>query len=179
MTLHQGLAIIDAVEKPSMVAIPEALAVQELAFRQGQSAHKTSQGRIPPSPFAEAFDQLWEEFFELGKSVGGVPMPRPTAPFSISRRNYDWPVLVNPYTQDLACPDGSVDLNWGRQICIISLKCMEALIRTVCKRERDWDKVVCDILQAAQEALGLFPDLRRRYEVLKGHAREVLWERPP
>lgn len=158
----------------SMTGIPEPLAVQELAFRQGQYDHGSNRDRIPSSPFAHHFDRIWSESYKLGKIVGGAHAARLPVPMSSSHQNYAWPVLINPHTQDLENPNGIIDFGWTRKICEISLNCMDSLIRYVCKRPNEWRKIVCDVPLQVQKALTAFPDLHERYEILQRHAREAL-----
>lgn len=161
-----------------MVGVPEPLAVQELAFRQGQHDHGSSRDRVPANPFAQHFDLIWQESYKLGKVLGGASVT-PAVPASSSHLNYAWPVLINPYTQDLENPNGSVDLDWTRKICDIALNCMDALIRYVCRRPSEWRKIVCDIPTQVQQALVAFPDLSKRYEILQEAAREAIRGRLP
>ncbi|KAH8731416.1 hypothetical protein GQ44DRAFT_642516 [Phaeosphaeriaceae sp. PMI808] len=158
----------------SLAGVPEVLAVQEMAFRQGQHDHRVCRERVPSSPFAKHFDQVWVHFYNLGKACGGDPIPRsPTTPSS-QQANFPWPILINPYTQDLERPEGTVDAAWVRKICVIALSCMAALIGTVCKRRGDWRKTICDVPAQIQHALSGFPDLRSQYQTLQQDAREAI-----
>ncbi|KAF2034634.1 hypothetical protein EK21DRAFT_55803 [Setomelanomma holmii] len=158
----------------SLTGVPEILAVQEMAFRQGQHDHGGARDRLPSSPFAKQFNQVWAQYYVLGKEVGGKPVASSATALSSSHQNFPWPVLINPYTQDLEHPNGAVDLEWVRKVCSISLNCMETLIRTVCKRQGDWRKIVCDVPTQIKQALLGFDDLRRRYESLRRDAREAI-----
>ncbi|RMZ74033.1 hypothetical protein GMOD_00004858 [Pyrenophora seminiperda CCB06] len=163
----------DAFNAASMSGVPEYLAVSGLAFRQGQYDHGGSRNRVPPNPFAKHFDPLWEEYFKLGATYGGAPATLPSTA-SPSHENFAWPVLINTATQDLEHPNGSYDMNYAHDICIMGLTCMKKLIEDVCKRGKDWRKTVCDIPAPVQQALTKFPDLRAHYEHLKQEAREAL-----
>lgn len=154
----------------SLAGVPETLAVQGMAFRQGQCNSRSNFDDVPPNPFAKQFDQLWTAFYKLGKECGGEPAPVPVNP---SRQNFAWPVLINPYTQSLEHPNGSLDPVWTGRMIQIALNCMEELIRVTCRRNTGWDKTVADIPQPAQEALVAFPDLAKRYERLKRDAKEA------
>jgi hypothetical protein len=159
---------------PSLTGVPEVLAVQEMAFRQGQHDHGVSRDRLPSSPFAKQFDQVWTEFYILGKAYGNKPGASSTATTSSSHHNFPWPVLINPYSQDLEHPNGVIDTEWVRKICTMALNCMAALIRMVCRREGEWRKTICDVPAQIQHALMNFFDLRTRYEELKRDAREAI-----
>ncbi|KAH4341242.1 hypothetical protein HBH98_182210 [Parastagonospora nodorum] len=98
----------------SLTGIPPLLAVQELAYRQGQKDHGVSQVDVPASPFTKQFDQIWSEFYTLGKACGGKPISPSNIDSSSTQQNFPWPVLVNPYTQDLEHPNGSVDAEYAR-----------------------------------------------------------------
>lgn len=158
----------------SLVGISEGLTVQELAFRQGQRDHESTTNTVPPSPFRRQFDQLWVTFYELGRHHGGSPLPHPTPANAEAHLNYAWSVLINPYTQSLDAPNGILDLQWTRRVCEMSLECMDALIRVVCKRGSGWEKTVVDVPMPVTEALVQFPDLAEHYEALKNDAREAL-----
>jgi hypothetical protein len=159
----------------SLTGVPETLAVQEMAFRQGQHDNGSLRDRVPPNPFAQQYDQVWAQYYKLGKEVGGTPpVMSSTAATSAGHQNFPWPVLINPYTQNLERPNGAVDPQWVRKICEMALNCMEALVRMVCKRHGDWRKIVCDIPVPMQQALHQFPDLCRRYDSLKRAAHEAL-----
>jgi hypothetical protein len=159
----------------SLTGVPETLAVQEMAFRQGQHDNGSPRDRVPPNPFAQQYDQVWAQYYKLGKEVGGTPpVMSSTAATSSGHQNFPWPVLINPYTQTLERPNGAVDPQWVRKICEMALNCMEALVRMVCKRHGDWRKIVCDIPVPMQQALTQFPDLCRRYDNLKRAAHEAL-----
>jgi hypothetical protein len=157
-----------------MTAIPEYNAVQEIAFRQGQKDRSTSDihNKIPSSPFGQHLDHVWAQYYKLGMAFGGEPVRRSVAPST--QQNFTWPVLINPATQDLEHPNGSVDIEWARKICEIGLDCMQELIRLVCRRGHDWRKIVCDIPALTREAMRVFPDLCEHYELLKQDAREAL-----
>ncbi|KAF1838324.1 hypothetical protein BDW02DRAFT_14882 [Decorospora gaudefroyi] len=164
---------VDAFHTTSMSGVPEYLAVQELAFRRGQDDHGGSRNGIPSSPFAKHFDHVWAEHYKLGSVFGGVPAVRPTATSS-SRENFAWSVLINPATQDLDDPNGSIDMEWARNICIMALNSMKELICVVCKRPADWRKYVCDIPSPVQQVIVVFPDLSAHYEALKQDAQQAL-----
>lgn len=154
----------------SLHGVPESVSVQETAFRQGQRdsasfAHKTS-----TSPFVRQFDQLWAAFYKLGRECGDQRAPTPVAATS---QNFAWPVLINPYTQSLKQPNGSMDPAWSRKVIQAALNCMQELIRITCRRNNGWEKTVADIPLPAQEALQAFPDLAEQYEQLKRDAREA------
>ncbi|KAH7077242.1 hypothetical protein FB567DRAFT_596421 [Paraphoma chrysanthemicola] len=160
---------------PSLTGIPEILAVQEMAFRQGQHDSGVTRDRVPSSPFAKHFDQVWIQFYVFGKEYGGKPIASLAASQGqSSHQNFPWPVLINPYTQDLEHPNGAIDAEWVRKVCTIALNCMQALIRTVCTRQGDWRKVVCDVPTQIKQALMGFDDLRKRYESLKQDAHEAV-----
>lgn len=154
----------------SLTGVPESVAVQEMAFREGQRKGSSSFDNIPANPFAKQFDQLWAAFYKLGTECGGQPASAPANP---SRQNFAWPILINPYTQSLEQPNGSLDPGWTRKMIQVALNCMEELIRITCRRNAGWDKTVADIPLPAQEALLAFPDLAQRYELLKRHAKEA------
>jgi hypothetical protein len=158
----------------SLAGVPETLAVQEMAFRQGQRDTGSSLARLPPSPFTKHYDQVWAQYYKLGKAVGGTPVKSTVAASTASHQNFPWPVLINPYTQDLERPTGVVDSQWAHKICEIALNCMEELVRVVCKRQGDWRKTICDVPGQVQQALAGFPDLRIRYEHLKRDAAEAV-----
>jgi hypothetical protein len=158
----------------SLTGVPEVLAVEEMAFRQGQHDHGVSRDRVPSSPFAKQFDQVWAEFYVLGKACGGTPGASSTVTTSSSHQNFPWPILINPYTQDLERPNGAVDAEWVRKVCTMALNCMAALIHVVCRREGEWRKTICDVPAQIQHALMSFSDLRIRYEELKRDAREAI-----
>ncbi|KAF1845798.1 uncharacterized protein K460DRAFT_115347 [Cucurbitaria berberidis CBS 394.84] len=171
-------------KESSLTAIPEALTVQELAFRHGQQAHHVTADRIPSNPFAKEFEEAWTTYYNLGKTQGGKPVDTPAASSASaalsasappSYFNYEWPVLINPYTQNLKSPDGLVDLVWSRNICEKALNGMEAMIRVTCERVDDSEKLVIDIPLPCQQALATFPDLLDRYERLK-RDRDVAFE---
>ncbi len=157
----------------SMTGVPEPLAVQELAFRQGQHDSASTRDRIPSSPFAQHFNGMWEKSYRLGKTVGSTPFEYPPV-MEPSHHNYEWPVLINPYTQSFEYPNGFVDPNWVRKMCEIGLNCMEVLIRNVCDRKPEWQKIICDVPIPVQDAILGFPDLNERYETLKHDAQEAL-----
>jgi hypothetical protein len=165
---------VDASKVTSMSGIPEYLAVQEMAFRQGQHDRGGCRDQIPASPFARHFDHVWAEYYKLGGVYGGEPAIRPTAHPAASHDNFAWAVLINPATQDLEHPNGTLDMNWTYKMCVMALDGMKELIRVVCGHPNDWRKYVCDIPTPAQHAIIAFPDLCEYYEVLKRDAHEVL-----
>ncbi|KAF9692428.1 hypothetical protein EKO04_009606 [Ascochyta lentis] len=154
----------------SLIGVPESLAVQEMAFRQGQRNSHSAFDGVPANPFAKQFDQLWSAFYKLGKECGARPVSPPVNP---SGQNFSWPVLINPHTQSLEHPNGSLDPAWTGKMIHVALNCMEELIHITCRRNVGWDKVVVDIPSPAQEALMAFPDLAQRYERLKRDAKEA------
>jgi hypothetical protein len=158
---------------PSLTGVPQVLAVQELAFRAGQRDYGVFRERLPSSPFAAQFDEVWMEFYVLGRACGGTPKASST-PDAPSHQNFPWPVLINPYTQDLEHPNGAVDSEWVRKVCNIALDCMRALIGTVCRRQGDWRKITCDVPAQIKQALLSFEDLHVRYEKLKRDAQEAV-----
>lgn len=164
----------DAFHGPSLNGIPEYLAVQEMAFRQGQHNQNGSRNRIPPSPFAQHLDSVWEEYYKLGAASGTAPAALPTTASSQSHENFAWAVLINPATQDLEHPNGSFDMEWAYKICVMSLNCMKELIRVVCRRINDWRKIVCDIPAPVKQAILAFPDLCAYYETLQRDAHEAM-----
>jgi hypothetical protein len=170
---------VDAPLTPSMNGIPEYLAVQEMAFRQGQHDYNGSRNRIPPSPFSKPFDHVWAEYYKLGAAYGKAPAASPAAASSPSHENFAWTVLINSATQDLERPNGSFDMEWARKICIMSLNCMRELICVVCRRLNDWRKIVCDIPLPVKHAIVSFPDLCEYYETLQRDAHEALSGRVP
>jgi hypothetical protein len=155
-----------------MTGVPQVLAVQEMAFRQGQRDHGATRERVPPSPFDQLFDNVWAEYHALGRATGGTPMESFT-PGAPAHQNFPWPVLINPYTQDLEHPNGSVDSVWVRDVCTKALNCMAALIGTVCRRQGDWQRTMCDVPSQIKDALLRFDDLRARYEKLERDAHEA------
>ncbi|KAH7402007.1 hypothetical protein DE146DRAFT_754614 [Phaeosphaeria sp. MPI-PUGE-AT-0046c] len=159
----------------SLTGIPQILAVQEMAFQQGQHDHGVSRERIPSSPFAMHFNQVWVEFYALGKESGGTRKGSSSSTeASPSHNNFPWPVLINPYTQDLEHPNGTVDSQWVRKMCKMALNCMEALVHSVCKRQGDWRRTTCDVPVQIRDALMSFDDLRDRYDQLKRDALEAV-----
>ena len=154
----------------SLTGVPESVSVQEMAFREGQRDNSSPSEDSPASPFAKQFDQLWAAFYKLGKEFGGQRAPTPA---NSSLQNFAWPVLVNPYTQSLKHPNGSLDPAWSRKMIQAALNCMQELIRVTCRRNTGWDKTVADIPLPAQEALAAFPDLAQQYEQLKRDAKEA------
>lgn len=150
--------------------MPEDVAVQEMAFRQGQRDSARTFDEVPANPFAQQFDQLWASFYKLGKECGGQRAP---TPFNPSQQNFAWTVLINPYTQSLKNPNGSLDPAWTRKMIMVALDCMHELIRITCRRNNGWEKIVADIPLPAQEALAAFPDLAHEYEQLKRDALEA------
>ena len=167
------LSPTDEFNTASMSGVPEHLAVSGLAFRQGQYDCGSFRNRVPPNPFASHFDNLWAEYYKLGAAYGGAPAALPSTA-SPSHENFSWSVLINTATQDLEHPNGSIDMDYARNICIIGLNCMKELIGVVCKRNNDWRKIVCDIPTPVQQAILNFPDLCAQYENLKQQAREAL-----
>ncbi|CAN9401344.1 unnamed protein product [Alternaria alternata] len=157
---------------PSMTDVPEYLAVQEMAFRQGQHASDDSRNWVPPSPFAKHFDHVWAQYFKMGAAYGGLPAV-PLITSSYSRGNFPWSVLINPATQDLEHPNGSFDMEWARKMCLMSLNCMKELIHVVRERHNDWRKIVCDIPLPVQQAILAFPDLCEYYAALQHEARQA------
>jgi hypothetical protein len=168
------VAPADTFNATSMSAVPEHLAVQELAFRQGQHDRGGSRNRIPPSPFAKHLDHVWAEHYKLGAMSGRETAIRPTASPAASHDNFAWAVFINPATQDLEHPNGTIDMEWTYKMCTAALNCMRELIRVVCGRPNDWRKYVCDIPGPAQQAIIAFPDLCEYYQVLKRDAHEAL-----
>ncbi|KAI4644009.1 uncharacterized protein J4E78_009791 [Alternaria triticimaculans] len=156
----------------TMTDIPEYLAVQEMAFRQGQYDSGNSRSRVPASPFASLFDQVWERFFQMGAAYGGTPATSPVEP-SPTHENFVWSVLINPATQDLAHLNGSVDMGWAHKMCSMSLNCMEELIRVVRNRPKDWEKIVCDIPFPVKQTIVAFPDLCEYYDALQQEANDA------
>ncbi|KAL6709703.1 hypothetical protein ACN47E_001131 [Coniothyrium glycines] len=161
---------IDAQRPSTLTGIPEILAVQELGFRRGQQDFSATSDDIPASPFAREFDFAWADSYRAGRSVGGTPAGRRDLQ---APHNYTWSVLINPYTQNIEHPGGTFDPAWSRWICEKSLDCMQARIQVVCRREKEWDKIVCEIPVAAHGALQIFPDLRARYGKLRADAKEA------
>lgn len=157
-------------QAPSLVGIPEALAVQEMAFRQGQLESSSPVDKVPVNPFTRQFDHLWAAFYKLGKECDSERAPTPV---NLSQQNFAWPVLINPHTQSLKNPNGAPDAAWSRKMIQVALSCMEELIRVTCRRNTGWDKTVADIPLPAKEALPAFPDLAQRYKQLKHDADEA------
>jgi hypothetical protein len=157
-----------------MYAIPEGVSVQEFAFRRGQQDRGNTRDRIPPNPYHTCFDAMWETYYKKGKLSRGDAIVLPADPPSPSRANYDWPPLVNPYTQTPEHPHGIYDENFSRGVCIGALEAMEALINTVCKRGKTWQSTVCDVPRPIAIALLNYPDLLDRYEDLKSAAQEAI-----
>jgi hypothetical protein len=158
----------------SLTGVPEMCTVQEMAFRRGQHDHSVTRDRSPSSPFAKQYDQVWAEFYLLGKTCGGTPGASSTATAPSSHHNFPWTVLINPYTQDLERPNGAIDPEWVWKICDMALNCMQALVETVCRRQGEWRKTICDVPVQVQHAMMTFPDLRMRYDQLKQDAREAI-----
>jgi hypothetical protein len=106
----------------SLTGISQILAVQEMAFRQGQHDAGVSRERIPTSPFAMHFNQVWAEFYALGKECGGMPKSSSLSltNAAATHNNFYWPVLINPYTQDLEHPNGAVDTTWVSTVFSLS-----------------------------------------------------------
>ncbi|KAJ8107819.1 hypothetical protein OPT61_g8599 [Boeremia exigua] len=154
----------------SLFGVPESVAVQEMAFRQGQRDNGSPCEGAMANPFARQFDQLWTAFYKMGKECGGQRAPTPV---NLSQQNFTWSVLVNPYTQSLQNPNGSLDPAWSRKMIQAALNCMEELVRITCRRNNGWEKTVADIPLPAQEALVAFPDLADQYEQLKRDAKEA------
>lgn len=154
----------------SLAGVPESVAVQETAFRQGQRERGSAFDQVPANPFAQQFNQLWAAFYKLGKECGEQRAPTPLNP---SQQNFAWPVLINPYTQSLKNPNGSLDPAWTRKMITVALDCMHELIRITCRRNNGWEKTVADIPLPAQEALAAFPDLAEEYEQLKRDSKEA------
>ncbi|KAJ4380333.1 hypothetical protein N0V86_004644 [Didymella sp. IMI 355093] len=154
----------------SLPGVPESVAVQEMAFRQGQRDSASAFAEVPANPFAQQFDQLWTAFYKLGKEYGDRRAPTPVNP---SQQNFAWTVLINPYTQSLKNPNGSLDPAWTRKMITVALDCMHELVRNTCRRNNGWEKIVADIPLPAQEALVAFPDLAEEYEQLKQDAKEA------
>ncbi|KAF1929871.1 uncharacterized protein M421DRAFT_4301 [Didymella exigua CBS 183.55] len=159
-----------APQPSSLAGVPESVAVQEMALRQGQRDTASAFNEVPTNPFAQQFDQLWASFYKLGKDCGGQRAPTPDNP---SQQNFAWTVLINPYTQSLKNPNGSLDPAWTRRMIVVALDCMHELIRITCRRNNGWDKIVADIPLPAREALVAFPDLAAEYEQLKRDANEA------
>lgn len=165
--------LVNAAGMPSMNGIPQYVAMQEMAFRQGQLDHEGPHD-VPPNPFPKQFYHVWVEYYKLGLAYGKAPAASPTATSPTFRENYAWPVLTNPATQDFEHPNGTFDAKWSRQICIMSLNGMKELIRLVCRRPTDWRKIVCDIPRPIKHAIVAFPDLYEYYMVLQHDACEAL-----
>ncbi|RAR05835.1 hypothetical protein DDE82_003746 [Stemphylium lycopersici] len=165
---------VDVLQTASMSGVPEYLAVQEMAFRQGQHDCNGSRNRVPPSPFGKHFDHVWAQYYKLGAVYGGGPTAMPPAASSPSHENFAWPVLINSATQDLEHPNGSFDIEWTRKVCTMALNCMKELIRVVCRRLNDWRKIVCDIPAPVKHAIVAFPELCEYYEILRRDAHEAL-----
>lgn len=155
---------------PTLAGVPEAVSVQEMAFRQGQRDSGTRANDISASPFARQYDELWATFYKMGKEYSDQRAPTPV---DASLQNFAWPVLINPYTQSLKRPNGSLDPAWSRKMIQVALNCMRELIRVTCRRNNGWEKTVADIPLPAQEALGAFPDLAAQYEQLTRDAEEA------
>lgn len=164
---------------PYMTGIPEYLAVQEMAFRQGQHECNGSSDRIQSSPFSKQFDHVWEEYYKLGATYRKAPAVSPNTGSIPSHKNYAWSVLINPASQDLEHPNGTFDKEWARKICTMALDCMKELIRNVCKHPTDWRKIVCDIPLPIKHAIEAFPDLSAYYGALKRDAHEAMSGRVP
>lgn len=159
-----------AAQTSSLAGVPETVAVQETAFRQGQRDAASAFHEVPTNPFAQQYDQLWTSFYKLGKQCGEQRTP---TPFNPTQQNFAWTVLINPYTQSLQNPNGSPDLAWTRRMITVALDCMHELIRITCRHNNGWEKTVADIPLPAQEALVAFPDLAQEYEQLKRDANEA------
>ncbi|KAG9196295.1 hypothetical protein G6011_01416 [Alternaria panax] len=157
---------------PSMTNVPEYLAVQAMAFRQGQYDCSNSLNRIPPSPFAKHLDHIWAQYYKMGAAYRGAPVT-PLVASSPSHDNFAWSVLINPATQDLEHPNGSIDIEWARKMCLMSLDCMKELIHVVRERHNDWRKIVCDIPLPVQQTILAFPDLCEYYEALQHEAHQA------
>ncbi|KAF3005823.1 hypothetical protein E8E13_008193 [Curvularia kusanoi] len=154
----------------TLTGVPESVSVQEMALRQAQRDINSHSSEQPPNPFDKEYDQLWATFYQFGKEYGIQRRPTPAA---ASLHNFAWPVLINPYSQSLEHPNGTLDPSWSRKMIEIALNCMQELIRVTCRRKNGWEKTVADIPLPAQEALAAFPDLAERYTQLKRDAREA------
>ena len=158
----------------SLKGVPEVFTVEEMAFRQGQADHGVFRDKLPSNPYSQHFDKVWLKHYTLGREVGGTPVSASSFQRSTTLQNFPWPVLINPYTQDLARPEGTVDAEWVRKICEIALGCMATLVSSVCRRQGDWKKTVCDVPSPVKQAIMHFEDLQERYEDLQKDAKEAL-----
>ncbi|KAF2797780.1 hypothetical protein K505DRAFT_234699 [Melanomma pulvis-pyrius CBS 109.77] len=157
-----------------MYAVPEGLAVQEFAFRRGQQDRGNTRDRVPANPFHPAFNVAWVSSYHRGKRSTADAIELAADPPSPSRANYDWPPLVNVYTQTPEHPRGSYDEKYARSACETALDGMESLIKAVCQRGKQWDKAICDVPQPIAVALQNYPDLMDRYDYLKTAAKEAI-----
>jgi len=169
-SLNTSRAVLSPCQASSLAGVPESVAVQEMAFRQGQRDSASAFDEVPANPFAQQFNQLWAAYYKLGKECGGQRAPTPVNP---SQQNFAWTILINPYTQSLKNPNGSLDPAWTRKMITVALDCMHELVRITCRRNNGWEKTVADIPLPAQEALAAFPDLAQEYEQLKRDAQEA------
>ncbi|KAF2702954.1 hypothetical protein K504DRAFT_419489 [Pleomassaria siparia CBS 279.74] len=171
--LHPVLSTNNAMGQ-NMYAIPEKVGVQEFAFRRGQQDRGNTRDRIPPNQFHPGFDKVWDYYYIKGKQSHGPAILLPANPPSPSRANYDWPPLVNPYTQTPEHPHGIYDEQYARAVCDQALNAMESLVRDTCTRKGQWEKTVCDIPQPIANAIWSYPDLAQRYADLSYAAQEAV-----
>jgi hypothetical protein len=158
----------------TLIGISEGLTVQEFAYRRGQRDHALPSSTLPPNPFRAQYDHVWTSMYTLGRQQGGAPLTHPVPTSQQEHSNYAWSVLINPYTQSVDAPNGVIDVQWARRMCDVALDCMEALVRSVCKRASGWEKTVIDVPFPVRETLGQFQGLAERYEMLKRDAKEAL-----
>lgn len=172
------VSIPKADPQPSMVGIPEEQAVQEYAFRAGQADHGVDREVLPASLFAAEYDELWLEFYVLGRTSRFQPATTAkaatTSPAPAGLQNFTFTPFINPWTQSLEKPEGTVDIEWVRRQCQASLNCMAALIGKVCKRQPGWKRLACDVPEPAKKVIMAMSDLRAQYEALQEDAKVAL-----
>ncbi|KAF2876405.1 hypothetical protein BDV95DRAFT_224856 [Massariosphaeria phaeospora] len=154
----------------TIYSIPEYLIVEEFAFRRGQQDRAQERDRVPDNPFDKRHDTVWSQHYSLGKQSTGDPVVIPSTQGFQAGNNFDWPGLINPYTQTPEHPRGTFDPVFVRNNCDSALKGMVMLIEKVCLRGRDWDRLVCDVSPQIAMACEHFPDLADRYKSLKRDA---------
>lgn len=156
----------------TMKDVPEYLAVQEFAYRQGQTDRSSPRERIPANPFDSKFDELWKAFYQQGKYSAIPAKILPHAPPSPVGPNYDWSPLIDPYTQTPENPEGIFRLEYSRQVIEGSLNAMRSLIHNILMHGKQWEKIVADIPAPMVSALQHFPDLAYQYHGLR-HAAAI------
>lgn len=162
--------------RQTMNGISEAVAVEEFAFRRGQQDRGSVRTRIPKNPFHPVHNQAWELNYLRGKQSKTPAVVSRSNAASPSGKNYAWPILINPYTQNQEHPNGSFDAEWAQDMIIRALDSMAAIISMILKRGKqgEWQRAVCDVPAPVAEALSDYPHLMGRYEKLKRDAQEAI-----